>query len=541
MSDGGDRKRDPGIGSFLLGCLLLCGVTLLLYGRNLFAPFTSDDYYYLYNVRNVSSHPLLQVFSPAVQALVLPPFYRPTSIVFFEGLLRLFGPEPLPFHAALLLLRIFALILALLFFRRLFGSPGWGGMAALALAVNGWGVEAAVWPAAVPDALLVLFVLGALVSFQKIGAGAEPGSPSLARGDAVGVGMTLFCGVLALLSKEPAIFLPFFLMTLPAFQRPVGRATVGGLLALDALYVLMRLATRPDAVSSETWNYGHVLVGFLRFDWWRSVLASPGQIVQGHTTDPLFLLGGIMAFAAMVILLARHKEALPPRGLLLSLLLIFCPILLTGGLAHNRYGALPSVGFAILLTGAARLGWDRARALVLPALALYFAFHLGLSLQFASTWLQAAQETERFAAFLAGRPRDEQTVLLWMPGYQSSRFLGIWNMRAYALTDPIYPAWIKELSDQGAQAVPLTQLNGMVGQVPALRTASPDLFQLSMAESSRDRLLPSPPSVYTGGKEPDIRRYARVLQAAPDVVTLELLREPGRSFFYYTVSEWVKL
>src|SRR5262245_52548950 len=94
----------------LVGGLLLIAVTLGLYGSSLGQPFTSDDYQYLHGVQRLAGSSLPAVFHPAVQGVVLPPFYRPTSVAFFMALSRLCGPQPVVFHACLLLVRIATLL-----------------------------------------------------------------------------------------------------------------------------------------------------------------------------------------------------------------------------------------------------------------------------------------------------------------------------------------------------------------------------------------------------------------------------------------------
>src|SRR5829696_1933526 len=74
--------------------LLVTVVTLMLYGTSLRQPFTGDDYQYLHGCRQLAGHSLLSVFHPAVQGVVLPPFYRPTSVAFFMALMRPDGLEP---------------------------------------------------------------------------------------------------------------------------------------------------------------------------------------------------------------------------------------------------------------------------------------------------------------------------------------------------------------------------------------------------------------------------------------------------------------
>jgi hypothetical protein len=531
-------------GALLLGGLLLIAVTLALYGASLGQPFTSDDYQYLHGCQRLEGASLVSVFHPSVQGVVLPPFYRPTSVAFFLGLSRLCGPQPAVFHGCLLLFRLVTVLLGLLLFSRLLGHAGWGVVAALALAVSPFAIEPGVWPAAVPDALLGVFLLAALLGLDQLGRlearMAEPrGGTPRARAAAYGwLAGVVLCGLLALSSKEPAVVLPFLACCLPARRRPMGRAAILLLFAAVGLYLALRLWMRAHVPTTPTYDYWYLLQGPWQLGWWGQLALSLGILLTGPFASAAVLYGGLALAVGAVATVARAPRSLPRPALALALLFVL-PLALTGGLSAPRYGYVPAMGTALILTGLARMGWrGRGRWLVGGLLASWLLFQASFSLFWIGEWGASARASQSVAQLLASRPADEETVLLWMPASRLNLFLGRVRCVSQALTDALYPAWMKTLAARGSGAVSLTMADGFSDAVPETQRVGPDVVEVS---GGGLQLRPVTVSVYGGGTDLHISTYADLLALDAGRAQFRLKRTPGRAFFTLTEAGWLQL
>lgn len=530
--------------TFAVAALLIGLLTVGLYGASLSQPFTSDDYQYLHGCRQLAGHSLISVFHPAVQGIVLPPFYRPTSVAFFLLLYRLAGAEPVLFHACLFLVRLTTLLLALWCFSRLLGHPGWGGVATAALAVSPFGIEPGVWPAAVPDSFLGLFLFGAVVSFDELGrweARREKLASPRRTSAAVGWGWStavVASGLLALASKEPAVIVPLLLACLPGRSRKLGRAAIAVLLVGVGLYVALRFWMHAHMPPPPGYDYWNVFSNPKGLWWWQSLLSGCGYLVSGPVVLPWVPYLGAAILVAAVVLVARSHRGLPRYGLVFALLLLL-PLALTAGVSRPRYGFIPAMGAALILTAFARLGWrGRWRWPTAALLAGWIAFQASLSQFWIQEWARCGRASEEVARFVASRPREEETVLLWIPFYAANLYVGKVHVLSAAVTDAIYPAWMKELADKGDAALPLAIADGLIDSRPETGIAGNDLVEI---QSGRHRLSPAAPSVYTGGRAPDLRTCAELVQQEGMRLQFRLKRAPHRAFFTLTPEGWREL
>lgn len=518
-------------------------MTFALYGRSLDQPFTSCDYQYLYGAQKLEGSRLIDLFRPAVQGEVLPPFYRPTSIVYFLGLYRVFGLAPVAFHGALLLIRVATLGVALLLFARLFRHPGWGAVAAALLAVNPFGIEPGVWPGAIPDSLLGLFLLGSLLCFEQLGrveargAGMERAPRALHLTASLWLAAVVLMGVLALASKEPAVVLPLLLACLPGRRRPRGRAAILALLIADALYVGLRLWMHANLAVPEGYDYWRNLSNPREGWWWTTVLLGCGQLITGPLS-PAAMSVGVALLVAAAVLVGRSYRVLPWHGLALALLLLL-PLAVTSGLNSPRYGYVPAMGVCLLVTALARLGWRyRARWLAAPLLAGWFALHLGYTHLWLGEWQRTGHASETVAQFLVTRPAEEETVLLWSPGAGYNCYYDTLFCTSYALNDAIYPHWIKEIAGNGGRALPLVLADGLMASLPQTECLEEDVVEL---RSERHTFRLGLPSIYTGRVAPDMSTCVEVLAADPTRCRFRLKRAPNRAFFTLTEEGWKQI
>jgi hypothetical protein len=530
--------------SLAAAALLVTAVTCALYGASLSQPFTGDDYQYLHGCQQLKGQSLLSVFHPAVQGVVLPPFYRPTSVAFFLALIRLSGLQPLPFHIWLFGLRLITLLLALILFSRLFERVGWGAVAAVILAVSPFGVEPGVWSAAVPDAFLGLALFGALVCFDQLGrweAHREKAGKRVTPHREVGWGWctaVVVCGLFALASKEPAIVLPFLLLCLPGRSRALGRTTIALLLAADGLYLLLRLWMHTHMPPPPEYDYWHLLRGPRDWAWWNQLALSGGLLLTGPFVVKGVLYFGLVILVTAILFVARSHRGISRSGLVLALLLLL-PLAITGGLASPRYGYVPAMGVAMIITALARLGWrGKVRWLTGATLLIWILFQADFSRFCIAEWGRSADASAETARFLVTRPSDEETVLLWIPYYGVGSHLGLLWCKSYALNDSIYPSHVKELFGNGAQAVPLTLVDRVGHTLPETLREEADIVEL---RGDRDLLEPARPSVYTGRVTPDIRVYADLLAQERSLLRFRLKRAPHRAFFPFPAAGWLPL
>lgn len=517
----------------------LAGTTAALYGSGARLPYTSDDIYYLYMCRKLDGAGLLSVFHPAVQGKVLPPFYRPTSVILFLLAGRLFGADPAPLHWFLLVVRGITLAAALLLFSRALGSRLLGGAAALLLAVTPWGIETVLWPADIPGALMLLLLLGAVLCFLKLG---EAGSGRRAGGWGAA---TVLLALLGLASKEMAVLLPFLLACLPGRRSAAGKATLTALVILDALYVAMRLWMRRHVPVPPDWDYWALLV--VPRDWaWAGKMASDvGSLLTGPFGAAWIGWAGAGLLAAGAAVLLRQDSPLPRRWVAFAAAIVLLPIAMTNGLVTARYGYLPYVGVALLSAGAVGMVWRRARWAGAALLAVLLCFQTLFTRAWVGEWSRAAQQNETVGRFLAGRPASEETVLLWIPGFSFASFAGNWQCVSYSVTDTLYPAWMKEIAGRGSKVTPLAVVQGAGGQIAEVEQEDGDTYAVRAPGAGLQR---AQPSCYSGRKTPDPERCAEFLDeegAAPGqdetVVRVRLKRAPGRRFFTLTERGWKEL
>src|SRR5439155_11608635 len=136
----------------------------------------------------------------------------------------------------------------------------------------------------------------------------------------------------------------------PARRRPLGRAAILALLAEVGLYLVMRLWMRAHVPTTPTYDYWYLLQGPWQPGWWNQLALSLGILLTGPFASAAVLYLGLVLAVGAVVAVARAPRALPRPGLALALLFVL-PLALTGGLSAPRYGYVPAMGSALILTG----------------------------------------------------------------------------------------------------------------------------------------------------------------------------------------------
>lgn len=150
------RPRDflGGVPTWTLG-LLLVAASAALYARSIQASFVSDDYIVMYEPTRHAT--------PATSD-----HFRPLAVLFWKGLRRLFGPEPVPYHLVLVGLHALSVLLVFGLTYALGGRKDIAGLTAVLYAVYLRHHEPVVWAAAGGNVLpATVFSLLTLVAFQR--------------------------------------------------------------------------------------------------------------------------------------------------------------------------------------------------------------------------------------------------------------------------------------------------------------------------------------------------------------------------------------
>lgn len=352
------------------------GVTLLAYFTALFGEFVYDDGFQILKnptLQTLANLPAMFTqgvwqFMSAGQSEAVGLYYRPL----FNSLLiinyQLFGFAPFGWHLVSVLLHVTATGLVYALAKRW----GWASTAALLAALlfglHPIHVESVAWVSGVPDPLAAVFLLLALLAYERQRAG----------GAAYWSALSLLCALAALFTKEVAIMFPALigLRELLAEEeasdswaakgvRAVLRAlpfAVAALLYLTARYAVLGFIskTEPKAVGISTaqvlFTLPSVVLAYVRM----LFVPFPLAIIYDHPyvnalSDPRCWLAALAVLAVVLVSvwLVRHWRM---GWLALALVALFLlPVLNLKtfnpeeSIIHDRYLYLPSIGFCLLL------------------------------------------------------------------------------------------------------------------------------------------------------------------------------------------------
>jgi len=359
-----------------LSWLLLAA--FLVYANTLINGFVSDDLQqiegnpYAHSFRYVG-----KIFTTTVWSFQgsegLTNYYRP--LMMFDYLLcnKAFQGYPFGFHLINLFLNCLVVWLVFLLCRKLFSDDRAAFVAAVLFAFHPVHAEAVAWVAAVTELQLAVFYLLTFLFFLRL-------SESTAKPWT----QVLMCMsfLLALLSKEQAVTLAVLATIYEHFYRDDRSQTTwakkfsryAGLWLLTGAYLVFRVvvlhgfapvAQRPDLTVFQLALSGLSLIGQYagKLFWPHPLIAFYLFEKSTSFSDPRVLLGAIVFAIVLVLFVALWKRARPYSLWLLWMAVTLAPVLNVRWMAASafaeRYLYLPSVGFCLLIAGAALWLWDR--------------------------------------------------------------------------------------------------------------------------------------------------------------------------------------
>ncbi|HKQ06754.1 MAG TPA: tetratricopeptide repeat protein [Blastocatellia bacterium] len=419
-----ESKRQQRQEWLLLGGVLL--ITAFAFFNSLDGQFVYDDR--LQIVRNPTITRLSNIPRMFVQSVwqflneadkaAAGPYYRPLFNIALILNYAFFGLQSFGWHLFSLLVHLGVVLLVYRLARQWSLGRETALAAALLFGLHPAHSESVAWIAALPDPLAAVFMISALLLYERHYHGE--------RRSKVTLGFSILLAFCAMLSKEVAIVFPLFLAARELLDRAPGEPLVKAAVqavrraapyfAVIVLYIVLRYLVlgfvRQDDVTSAQFTQLNVLLTIpsVLLGYARMLFAPyPLAVVYGNkyvesAADPRFW-GAALAVAAglgAAVWLVR-RSATGRRALALTILFILPVLNLKAfrpqeSLLHDRYLYLPSVGFCILMAmaidwlasrSAARRRQIFAGAIAVAALALFvLTFNQNL------TWQSEAAMTD---------------------------------------------------------------------------------------------------------------------------------------------------
>jgi Flp pilus assembly protein TadD len=360
---------------------LLALAVLALYGRTLWFGYSGhDDIQLLEQKAGELTTPanILKAFQTDVVWGHQEIYYRPVLTLSFMADAIWGGMRPFAFHAGNLLLHLLAVLLLYPFLLRLGIGPGRALVAAVFFAVHPLLAQAVGWIPGRNDSLLTALVIASFLMFTEY----------LERGKKRHLAGHLILFLLALLSKETAVFLPLLTLWYWAIRKAEGRLfekagpvlPAAGWVIAGVSYYLLRInaINTGSGVSAARFNtLAQNLTGFLSY---------LGKIFFpiGLSGDPIpadltvvYGLVSLAGLAALFILAGVRDRRMFWLGLAWFVLFLVPTFLGNTSYAnfaeHRMY--LPLCGFLLMLAQAdLRLGGQAARAAGALLTAVLLAF-----------------------------------------------------------------------------------------------------------------------------------------------------------------------
>lgn len=334
------------------------------------------------------------------------PYYRPVTTLSFAADLRLFGGNPVGYHATNLLLHLVVCALVFLLALRLTGARSAAGVAALLFAVHPAAAEPVAYVSARADLLCAAFLLAAVLLHLRAREGGSPRDRALAAG----------AFALALLAKVVALaLLP--LLVLWGFLSPAPRERRIRWLAPYALLAGAFFVARALVLEHSTWESGVPFV---------SRLAAAGPLLArylGNTLwpfdltvfydvplrtswgDPVVLGAWALLLGcagACLLLLLLRRAAVIALGAVWYFVALF-PVsgvvdLLRPALLADRYLYIPLAGAALAVAGGFAAAREAVRRGPRPARSRVVAF-VGFAAAVASCSAFAVTTARRLPAW----------------------------------------------------------------------------------------------------------------------------------------------
>ena len=223
--------------------------TALIYIRALFNGFVNlDDDAYLFDnpfIRNFSLQGISAIFSNFYEAN-----YHPLTTLTYLFEYRIYGLNPLPYHALNVLLHLVNIMLVYKLVEKLSENKLSALLVSLLFALHPMHVESVAWVSERKDVLYTLFYLGSLLAYHKYLA-------SGMKSRHYWICLLLF--VLSLLSKSAAITLPILLIAVDLYKKRKLNATMFleklPFLALAVLFGILALLSQQQAFKPVSVSY----------------------------------------------------------------------------------------------------------------------------------------------------------------------------------------------------------------------------------------------------------------------------------------------
>ncbi|MFL6215099.1 MAG: tetratricopeptide repeat protein [Blastocatellia bacterium] len=416
-----------------VGLIIVLALTVLVYADTARYQFTYDDRAQIVEnsaLRSWAYAP--RCFVEHVWQPIYPEerrLYRPLFTLYLLVNYQLFHLNPVGWHLLMIVWHALVTLLAFMLARRLLKDEAAALIAALIFGLHPVHIEAVAWISGVPEPMLALFLLGALLAYLRWRDGAIADNPaataavSEARPSKPARWLALSLGLyaLALLSKETAIIMPAlvfayeWLFNERSSRRSAAIKRALPFLALVLVYAVVRTAVLKN-ISYVSWNLPlsvtlmtvpSVLWFYVRLLVWPvglSAFYDTPYVTHMETTFWLTIFG-ILVAAALLWLWGRRSKAIAFAAVVLALPIL--PVLNFSGLvereiAHDRYLYIPSIAFAIILAVAIRkLGQDQPKVAGLPAWQAVATLALALA-GASSTVAQATYWTDDLQLFARG-------------------------------------------------------------------------------------------------------------------------------------------
>lgn len=392
----------------LLATLVLLGAVLAIYAPSLAGGFVWDDVELIVAKADhfgaVDSVGEILARSDAGLHRSGTPYYRPVTTLSLLLDFRLAGLSPWWFRLVNLALHVLNVLLLYALAARAFDDPDVGVVAALLFAVHPTNVEAVAFASARNNLLCAGGMLASLFLLRRRGGTATAGS------------LVLFAA--ALLSKEPAVALPFFLlgMTLTAKDARLrtGRLTLALFFALLGGYLALRAAILGSALPASALSgpapRAQLVVAslyesfrILAFPLHLNALYGPSSIAF-HPAQ-LAVVGAVVILLGAAVLHRRSPDALRAGGLwlLVGLAPISNLIPIPSAPVAERYLYIPAIGFATLLAGLYAPLAARHRK---PAAVLLLLLVVALGARSAARTTAWLDDQRLFSSMVASDPRN---------------------------------------------------------------------------------------------------------------------------------------
>ncbi len=385
-------------------------VALVAYANTLGASFVWDDQLLIIQNRALASlsalvHSWSEPFwstaadEDALKSMAGAAYYRPLVQTLLFVVHSIFGSNPAPYHALLVLAHAVTSALVALWAQQLFRRTDAAVAAGCLFAVHPIHTESVAWVSDISDVAMAMFGVGALV----LGCSARP----LTALRSVALGALLFASSA---SKEPGVLagglvllacftLPSIRSSKPEWQRRLVAVAAAELVYLSLRTWAMHGTLAPLSHVRLGWS-GWVLHGISLFGQGVTALVAPTNLNafhQLHRIDSALapqVVGGLSLAVGLTALVWWAWSRVPAMRLPSSLLLVaLLPGTLVPRLGRNpfaeRYLYWPSVGFVVLLAAGVAFAFAasaRAGRLSLALSALAVALGLGATVERNRVW-----------------------------------------------------------------------------------------------------------------------------------------------------------